>query len=365
MLPPPKSASFIIAVAVLTFIVVSPFDLLFYIILNGVCSRRPVLEIIGVNSFNILGGEAVDSLSYDRDRQSSGHHLTNDDESQITAILVSFRHFQHRWKSNRCSDEEIIRMTKIAHRIGLTFNSEKELMLQYLAALQSGDNIRACIGNHVRKSKAVAANILRNMNRQGDDSSKSTYLLQNYILEHFDFISQLSLKREFKHFCVELSPSIHPVLWLVGWIFVIACILFFVAWILQWGLQADASAISSWGINLALNIINEIFLISLLRIFFINILVIKSARPMLQKIHLHLRSLDHDVEVKKIEVQESTIEHYLRPSLIAARDPTVSKTEVAKILGRTSDSLEYNLRISCASSTFTRPSIDDGDRTEV
>ena len=363
VLPPPESASFVIAVAILTFILVSPFDLFFYWILNGVCSRRPMLELIGLNSFDILGGEAASTSACGRD--ASKGHITRDEDSQITAILAAFRHFQHRWKRNHCSNEEIDQMTKIAGRIGLAFSEDKELTLQYIASLQSGDNIRACIGAHVRRSKSAAATILRNMNRLDDESSKSSYLLQCYVIEHFDFLSQLSLKRGFMHFSLELPASIHPGLWLMGWTSVIACILFFIVWILQWGLQADVGAVSSWGVNLALNILAEIFLTSLIRIFFINVLVIELSRPVLLKIYSQLRALDNEMEVSKIESEGSAIEQYLKPSLLAANDPSVSGFRATKFLQRISAPLELNGRKSYFGSILTRQSIDDVDRTEV
>ena len=351
MLPPPKSASFIIAVAVLTTVIFAPLDIVFFLVLNVICCRRPVFEMIGVNSFRLLGSDVPQTQL----ETKVNHHLLSvlEEDQAISAVLMSFRVFLERCRRGECSDLEIHRMKQVARRIGLTLG-DSAIRLTLFSYLRFGDNLRACVGHHIHQSRINAQSVLTNLQRLGDETAKSTYLLQQYILEHFSFLFQIALKRQFMHFCFELPQTIHPVLWLLGWAFEIASVLFFIAWILQWGLQASTDSIGSWGINCGLNLFQEIFLISLIRVFFINIFVVELSRPMLRGVYQHLRSLEEAKVVVDVDTEDSEIEKYFSPSLILAEEDSLTELRASQIIKQTSDAQEYDLRMSRFSNRFSK-----------
>jgi hypothetical protein len=123
-------------------------------------------------------------------------------------------------------------------------------------------------------------------------------------MEQFDFASRLSLRRQFCHYSHDLPKVIHPIPWLFAWFFVVGtssngnCTfpmltlytigvdLFFIYWILQWGIINDGLSLADWGANFALHLTEEIVFVALLRIFVINIVIIELIRPAVLKVLL-------------------------------------------------------------------------------
>lgn len=108
--PPPDSASFIIATAVLTAIVFAPLDLFFYVILNLICNQRPKLESIGLDSFYWLGGdmEAASEIA-----------------KAVSYVLRAIKGFETALAIGQCSEDELIRVITILGKIGLQIRANK------------------------------------------------------------------------------------------------------------------------------------------------------------------------------------------------------------------------------------------------
>ena len=312
-------------------IILAPFDLLFYLILNCVCNRRPELEKIGLDSFKLLGSSEF-SLSKYRDYYNS--YSIADEELVISTITKGFHHFEQRFQRGLCEEPEIEKTKHLLRQYGLKLQNGN-VVLTPLSAWWFR-NCRSCVGHYVRRARTLAANILASAQCYRDDLDKGAYLAQMYTLEHFDFVTQISLKRTFMHFTAELPASIHPVLWLTAWLFELGCILFFIVWILKWGLSTPLSTITSWSTNFLLSIAQEIFVVSVVRIFAINVLVIEWARPMLRRIHSHLTALADKTEVS-VESNNSGVEQVLSPSLIAARHESLRSLHIAGLLHQIKD----------------------------
>ena len=268
--PPPKSVYFIISVSIMTTIIFAPFDLLFFLILNCICSRRPELEKIGLDSFNLLGSGDVASSTI------SSYDIA-DEEIAITSILKAFRHFEQRYQRGACTNDELRKTEKLLRRFGMKL-SDGRIVLTFLSALRFRSNIRSCVGHHVRRARSAALILLTNAQCYPDQLEKGIYLAQVYILEHFDYLTQTSLKRAFLHFTAEHPLTIHPVPWLIAWLFELGCIVFFIFWILKWGDTATIDTVASWSTNFVLSLAQEIFIVSVIRILAINVLVIEWAR---------------------------------------------------------------------------------------
>jgi hypothetical protein len=176
------------------------------------------------------------------------------------------------------------------------------------------------------------------MNRYQEESVKSTYLLQHYIINHFSFVTRTALQREFHHSDRDLPQPIHPIFWILGWTFEILCVLFFIAWILQWGTAVDAGGIGGWGINFALTLAEEIFIISLIRLFVINICVLELARPGLQRLHSHLLHMQNRKHVSRTTTEVEQIEHVMSPMYTALCDPSLAASEAGQLIRASMDS---------------------------
>ena len=172
VVPPPTSASFKITVSVLTTIVFSPFDLIFYLILNVVCSRKPNL---GEWPFLVALGFPN---PHDDSRELSGSPPVLPDVGKefddiITEIESCFNYFCDRWKRDDgdISKGQILKMTRKADDMGLSLNPESGVSPNIPSSYR-GYDVKKCITIHVQRSRRIARRILENMDRLSDDDSK-------------------------------------------------------------------------------------------------------------------------------------------------------------------------------------------------
>lgn len=156
--------------------------------------------------------------------------------------------------------------------------------------------------------------------------------------------------------------------------------LFFIYWILQWGAVNNGLSVHNWGANFAIHLAIEILLISLLRIFFINVFVIELLRPALMKIYKQFMNKTTDIRrsingssetpayrklrakyfadgdesnrLKLLEVMFTSaldmsklrIVQYLSPACLVASEPEYSRLVSSRVLQGMEDVDWYELR---------------------
>ena len=119
--------------------------------------------------------------------------------------------------------------------------------------------------------------------------------------------------------------------------FVLGCIVFFIVWILLWGMTSNLDVVVSWFINFLQSIAHTVCLVSPASIFIVNILILEFARPKLLRIHKHLLSR----WPKEFDsTGTSAVYSYVLPSLIAAKDPSLQSVKAAQVLTRTKNDNE-------------------------
>ena len=317
--PPPQDAAFLIIVAFATVVVMIPFNLIFYLMMRYVCSKRPRLEALGCNTFELLGSEVPE-------RRKQANDLADDSERVdviCKSIYGSLYHYGERLRMGTCRQDENEGTSFILQRLGLFVSEEGQLQLTWLSRQRFTD-VHACIRYHVKSSVASCRSILLNMQRYEGVPEKQAYLIQRFLIERFSFFYRVSLYRNFNHGAYESPSTIHPVAWILGWLFVIGSVVFFLVWILLWGsANAHGVVVKNWGINFSLANLHEVFIFSVARIFFLNILAIDSIRPRLERIRAFLGSktaADEEVPAEGTRVEGQTyLLQYLEPSLLAAK----------------------------------------------
>ena len=158
-------------------------------------------------------------------------------------------------------------------------------------------SIERVIRHYVRWASEDAELIVLNMRRYASTTGKDSYLIQRFLLEQMNVVARGLLRRQFCHQEHDLPRTIHPLLWFLGWLIAIAGALFFIIWILFWGTNNDGSSILNWGVNLALHLIAEIFLIALIRILIVNVLLVDLLRPFLQSAYSWFKRLPSDRDI--------------------------------------------------------------------
>ena len=284
--PPPGNPSFLILVAFLTVAVMVPFNVIFTLVLTLICSKRPRVEALGLDALEWLGSA---------DPAVSKQIINAEEESErVTAVVRSIYgalfHYCERQAEGLCGLEELKSMDFVLLKLGLVI-IDKKIELTLYSKLWRSD-VNSCIRYHVQRSLKNAREIQRNMEQYSSVLEKESYLIQHFLINRFSFLFRVSLTRYFAHFTRDVPQTIHPVPWILGWLFIIASIISFLAWILWWGNKHSHSAtISNWGINFALINFQEVFIFSVARIFFVNVLAIETIRPQLENMHKYLTAM--------------------------------------------------------------------------
>ena len=281
--PPPGDPAFLILVAFLSVVVMIPFNVIFTLVLTLLCSKRPRLEALGLSSFEWLGSA---------DPAHNKQAVTAVEESErVTAVVRSVHgalyHYCERRAGGYCGPDKIKGMDLVLRKLGLVIR-ENRVQLTTYSRLRWRD-VHYAIRYRVERSLKDARDIQLNMEQYSSVSEKESYLIQHFLVNRFSFLYRVSLTRYFAHRARDVPQTIHPIVWILAWLFIMASLAGFMAWILWWGTaHAHSATISNWGINFALCNFQEVFIYSVARIFFINVLAIETIRPQLEILHKYI-----------------------------------------------------------------------------
>lgn len=286
--PPPRSFAFVITVSVLTTLVLAPLDMVVFLVLNVLCNRRPQLEAFGLDSYYWLGG-------------SSNAPATFTDMNVSRAVLYVLRSlhaFELRLNEDSCSADELETMLFVLPQLGLRLDGHT-VRLSRASALMHG-TVSDRVAAVVRRSCQSAAVIIDNMRRLQRPSAKESYLLQHFIMEQFSPLYRVTLRRQFCHYAFDLPKRIHPLPWLLAWVFVISVDLFFIVWILLWGTSNNSMTLANWGANFGSTMFEEVFIVSFIRIFILNVVVVELMRPTLRRVYGWVLSRGAEVDLEAL-----------------------------------------------------------------
>jgi hypothetical protein len=206
------------------------------------------------------------------------------------------------------------------------------------------ENARDRIGAMVRQSREQAHVIVSNMDRfsPGPEADlRESFLMQNFVIEQFSLLPKVALSRHFFQFSRTVPKHIHPLLWLLGWVYVIGGIIYMLYFVLLWGSVNDGITLSAWGSNFALETLHACFVTSTLRLFILNVLAVEVLRPRL--LDIYEGTLEKAVEVYDDKEASQRVSfgtqlvQVLSPSCIAARWVPCKDLIVAKVLRSLTD----------------------------
>ncbi len=164
-------------------------------------------------------------------------------------------------------------------------------------------------------------------------------LIQYFVLEQFNAFKRYALKYQFFFFPSSTPQKINAIVWLAGWFFVLASLMFFTCWILVWSVQSGTAAFSSWGINFTLQIAQDVVVIQVAKVYVLYVLAMFSIRPQLNFIYRTLNKIaiayaqDEPVD----NVHEFRVVQHTSPACRAARLHAADGLASAKILQQVDD----------------------------
>lgn len=360
MKPPPTTFAFIISVAIVTTLISFPIDVSFLLVLNFICSRRPALEKIGLSSFNWMGTEVVDPSEYEDSILLSAVEVSSFDpmkrvammereENAISYVLrVIRRYFVFRETEVNNVIEEFIGSLGI-------YEENSKLKLTLFRKLFFATP-RDCIAHFIRQSRMQAYDIISNLDKfgPGEQDLQESYLMQNFTVEQFSIIPKAALRRHFFQYARSVPKSIHPVLWMLGWIYVLGGLLYILYFVLLWGSLNDGISLSAWGTNFSLETLHACFVTSTLRLFLFNVLAIEILRSRLLGIYQSTISMAEDVcnddGKTYFEREGSRLIQIFSPSCIAARWARAHDLMVGRVLRSLTDDDVATMKAKAADS---------------
>eukprot|EP01038_Epipyxis_sp_PR26KG_P011875 gene11875-15893_t len=136
-----------------------------------------------------------------------------------------------------------------------------------------------------------------------DHSKQNIKLLQFFILEHFSFFKTFVLKHQMFIAFDYFSPNlINPYVWFLSWAVIITCNLFFIYWIFAWGVKSGNTTFSAWGSTFAIQVIQDLFFVQIMRIFLLYVFAMESIRPQM----LAIRRVLNTVALQLAQDQNTT-----------------------------------------------------------
>ena len=337
---PPQDAIFTIMLALVTMILSVPLEILFSFILDHYCSKRPDIEMLGLNPAYWLGGwvnyhETLTDKEVNVENSKLGELFAkaetcalkhgNDGMKRLVLAILT-RSNDSIMRDYGMPDEELqtvlVRVMEHFEESSRIYTHLSEL--EQVAWKEAHEAQSASIVNHlgirsdgtyrplslkeriffknprerllkriieVRRQEKELLNTMMLVGPMSKHLQEVT-LLHSWILEQFTPFKKWLLNAQF--FCFEGlgRPLINPLDWILCWIFVIGGLAFFVYWILAWGaINGGGAILKNWGINFVLSTLEDIFFIQLMKIFIMFIIVAASIKPQLESIRSHLKEM--------------------------------------------------------------------------
>lgn len=252
---PPDTPVFLILFAFLTVLMFVPFNVIFTLVLTRLCSKRPRVEALGLNFFEWLGS----ATSRTGDQPVSATEKSERVTAVVRNVQAVLYHCCERKAMGLRGPDEVEGMEYVLQKVGLVISGENRIELTTFSRLWWA-NTHQAIRHRVETSLKDAREVQQNMEQYSENPKRESYLIQHFLIYRFSFLYRVALSSYFAHRAWDVPQAIHPILWILAWLFVIGSLVFFFAWILWWGnAYAHSVIISNWGLNFALINILEVF----------------------------------------------------------------------------------------------------------
>ena len=164
-----------------------------------------------------------------------------------------------------------------------------------------------------------------------DGINRNQELLQYFILEQLPSFHRFVLKQQcFTHH--DISPDTVPCLiWIAAWLGIFLSIGFFLYWTLSWSLYSGNSTFKAWGNVLLANVLQDIFLLQLCKVYILHVSTQAAIIPRLLVIKGVLEKLVYDLHINYVtrleeneknvldsdeEVENDNINNKLSPEIV-------------------------------------------------
>ena len=307
LLPPPSTMLFSVMLTLVCLIFGLPLQLYLETVYLGILSKKPKYDM----SKEVENeGENEEEVNFEVERliRSSTKLIAGDLETSKTS-----------WSSVETLSyyEKSLATAKV-----LGANEDgSPVPLTFMEWLRFGSRTRLLAWRIERardRAKEVAEQV-----KQFEDSDahhKDVVMMQHFVLEQFTPLRRLILQEELFDLHECKPQTIHYLKWTIAWFCCNGIYGFFLYWIFAWGIKVGPNMMSLWGQAFILSLIQDIFVISPVKLFVMHGLIIKDLRPQLKQI-FHTLS---NIAALKLNTttpfdDDSQVVQYISPACRAAR----------------------------------------------
>lgn len=396
--PPPSDITFAILLSTITLIFVLPTSIFIDFIRTGICNKRPDLEAIGLTSSYWLGTERVVNSSAEggKDPKQKARKLSSVKMAEKGMLVKkSWSDLVYELHDQPGMDiapsiEETSFVSRTAYSSLASTEGELDLIFKEIKQFYSIAANRIPIPHHqsprllsrlqakvmaIYKSFGITpdnqwssltlrqsllyGNAQKRLMKKLNSRRRSTNeivssvgteelngsleqevaLLQSFILEQFGPIKRYALRFSMFEFPYIGAEKIHPVPWLLGWIFLVLLLLFFVYWTFAWAIKSGSVTFVAWGTNFGLSIMQDIVFVQILMVYFVYLALWQSVLEQLESIYYTLFNVA--LRIPELEeqgsFQEMRVVQYLSPACRAARMQGLGHLKISRLLHHLDD----------------------------
>ena len=192
----------------------------------------------------------------------------------------------------------------------------------------------------VERARRESKQILNEMNEceVPDDSLKDIILIRQFILARVNYMIRFALRLSFEEIEGLPPEPVNPFLWCLCWFLTTGSLCFFIYWVFAWGIRNSGEGMSKWGEDFGVACIQDIFICEVLKILFMVVWAIATARPQLHQIRRVITEKAIALAQDEVEpdVDIHVVQHFC-PACRVARMSGYEKLATAAILRRLTD----------------------------
>lgn len=313
---PPNDFYFIAFVFVLTTLISLPLDVVTTLLLYTVCNRKP-----------------------DWDWHGSDERYRNEYFQKDQRVIVQFLNELRVFYSNQktASAEYNASVIRLIRSLGICFEKNGDVALTWYASFYFS-SVAECVAYNVRRTSLKALQITREVNgiskllegATGMKDTIDTILMHHFMYEQIGLLGTITLQPQLDTFSRRIPLLINPALWLLGWMIVIAVNIFFIVWVLLWGLKNTGLTLNAWIANFLLETVWGCLISSTLRILLMNAILSFVVIPKVNRILGNLCSFADDLQTYSHRHNSTFLFHAISPV-----------AQAAKFIGNSNRALEF------------------------
>lgn len=389
--PPPEDMTFTMVLTMITIVIAVPIGFALDVVVESYCRLRPNFAKWGYSNEVILGASTQYAASFNQDEQNSTVRILRDNFDQVkreeakklnAAKLAEYERGladkakrelkKYNYESPKIfaefdtPDSEAVFLLEEAKRFldettqrsELPWNTTKTSnevdekiasIQEYLGMYPDGSPIPLSLWDQfwygdaknkvitmIDEARGGAEEIRDALQELGEKemASKEVALIQFFMAENFSSYKQYILTGHLFAFNDSNPLFVHPGKWLAGWFFIISAQLFFIYWMLMWGVSSGGKAMQSWGVNFAIGAIQDIFCLAPVRTLIMYVIAMTSIKPQLRHMHrvLHIIAMNYVQDKLPDNYEVIKVVQHFSPACRAARMHVCADLAAGEIL---------------------------------